>query len=158
MVFLESAYIPLLVAHLVATGVLLGSMTHNLVHVTGYLRGRFAAKGREKRHTCIMWWAYLATYGIGALIYPAFRVHMRHEYLDKNLPWATGIFEVKEHWGAIALAVLLAYCAMRRAFDPEEERAKLVWGYAPLCVLLNVIVWWKTVVGGLLTMFRGYWQ
>jgi hypothetical protein len=157
MVFLETAYRPLVIAHLVATGVLLGTMTHNLVHVAGYVRGRFGPKRREERHTGYMLWSYAVVYGIGALVYPAFRVHMRHEYLDKSLPWATGIFEVKEHWGALALAMLAAYFCMRRAFDPEEERAKL-WVYAPFCVLVNAIVWWKAIVGGLLTMLRGYWQ
>lgn len=157
MVFLESFYIPLLIAHLVATGVLLGSMTHNLVYVIGYLRGRFGPKRREARQAAIMWWSYAVTYGIGALIYPAFRVHARHEYLDANLPWATGLFEVKEHWGALAVALLCAYWAVRRSFDPEEDRARL-WVYVPWCFLLNAIIWYKTIIGGLLTILRGYWQ
>jgi hypothetical protein len=156
MVFLESFFMPLLLAHLVATGVLLGSMSHNLIGVTDYLRGRFRAKSREEWHTRIMLWAYAATYVIGALIYPAFRVHMRHEYLDARAPWATGVFEVKEHWGVLALAMLCAYYFLRKGFDPEVERPKL-WLYVPFCFILNVIVWYKAVIGCILTMLRGSW-
>ena len=51
------------------------------------------------------------------LIFPAFRIHVRHEYFDvaaNNLGWATGLFEAKEHWGAVLMALLLALYCLRR--------------------------------------------
>ncbi len=45
MVFLENYYEVLLLVHLFATFVLVGSMTHNLFIVVGYLRGKY---GRQK--------------------------------------------------------------------------------------------------------------
>jgi len=157
MVFLENLYQPLLLAHLLATFVLVGAMTHNLLIVAGYLRGRFGRQKLEWLYVRVSLWAYAIVYVIGALIYPAYRIHIRHEYFDPKLPWATGLFEVKEHWGAVGLAIFFAYYLLRRSFQPAEEKDKL-YLYVPLCVLLNVIVWYKVVVGCYLTILKGSWS
>lgn len=156
MVFLEDWYVPLLVAHLLVTFVLVGSMTHNLLCVIGYLRGKFHKEKLELFYAGVSLWAYAAVYLLGSLIYPAFRVRIRHDYLDPNLPWATGVFEVKEHWGALGLALFFAYYLLRRSFKPSEEKEKL-YLYVPLCLLLNAIVWYKVVIGCWLTSLKGSW-
>ena len=46
-IFLERFYIVLLLTHLIAAGVLAGSMTHNLLIVWRYLQGKFGRKKRE---------------------------------------------------------------------------------------------------------------
>jgi hypothetical protein len=102
-------------------------------------------------------WAYSIVYVIGVLIYPAYRIHLRHRYFDPELPWATGLFEVKEHWGAVGLAMFVVYYLLRRSFQPAEEKDKL-YLYVPLCLLLNVIVWYKVVVGCYLTLLKGSWS
>lgn len=155
-VFLESFYFVLLLVHLVATFILAGGMTHNLLCVAGYVRGRFGRQAVEKRYAWTFLWSYLVVYLTGALIYPAYRIYIRHHYFDPELPWATGLFEVKEHWGALGLAMLAVYYLLRRTFQPSEDRAKL-WLYVPLCFLLNLIVWYKVIVGGYLTMLKGSW-
>ena len=157
MVFLESFYSPLLLAHLLATFLLVGAMTHNLTIVISYLRGKFGQQKLEWLYVRVSLWAYAVVYLIGALIYPAYRVHMRYEYFDKNLPWATGLFEVKEHWGAVGLGMFFVYYLLRKNFQPSEERDKL-YLYVPLCALLNVIVWYKVVVGCYLTLLKGSWS
>jgi len=157
MVFLENLYQPLLLAHLLATFVLVGAMTHNLLIVAGYLRGKFGRQKLEWLYVRVSLWAYTIVYVIGALIYPAYRIRIRHEYFDSKLPWATGLFEVKEHWGAVGLAMFFAYYLLRRSFQPAEEKDKL-YLYVPLCVLLNVIVWYKVVVGCYLTILKGSWS
>ena len=73
---------------------------------------------------------------------------------DDKAPWATGLFEVKEHWGALGLAFLVVYYVLRRSFEPDEEKHKL-WFYVPLCLLLNVILWYKVVVGCYLALLKG---
>jgi hypothetical protein len=156
MVFLENWYQPLLLLHLFATFVLVGSMTHNMFCVVGYLRGRFGRQNLELRYAKWSFWSYLLVYIIGALIYPAYRIHIRAYHFDPNLPWATGLFEVKEHWGALALALLLVYYLLRRSFKPGEERAKLFL-YIPLCFILNIILWYKVVIGCYLTLLKGSW-
>ena len=157
MVFLESFYSPLLLAHLLATFLLVGAMTHNLIIVISYLRGKFGRQKLDWLYVRVSLWAYAVVYLIGALIYPAYRVHMRYEYFDKELPWATGLFEVKEHWGAVGLGMFFVYYLLRKSFQPSEEKDKL-YLYVPLCVLLNVIVWYKVVVGCYLTLLKGSWS
>ncbi len=157
MVFLENFYRPLLLAHLLATFLLVGAMTHNLVIVIGYLRGKFGRQKLEWIYVRVSLWAYVIVYAIGALIYPAYRIYIRHDYFDPKLPWATGLFEVKEHWGAVGLAMFFVYYLLRKSFQPSEETDKL-YLYVPLCVLLNLIVWYKVVVGCYLTILKGSWS
>jgi len=156
MVFLESAYSFLLLVHLFVTFVLVGSMTHGLLIVISYLRGKFNRQKLEWLYVSVSLWSYVIVYVIGALIYPAYRIHIRHHYFDPQLPWATSLFEVKEHWGAVGLAMFFVLCLLRKNLRPAEEKDKL-WLYVPLCFLLNVIVWYKVVVGCYLTVLKGSW-
>jgi hypothetical protein len=156
MVFLEKYYIFLLLLHLIITLVLIGAMSHNLLIVIGYLRGKFNKRKLEWLYVKVSLWAYAIVYVVGAVIYPAFRVYIRGECFDKQIPWATGLFEVKEHWGAMGLAFFFAYYFLRKNFDPKEEKEKLFM-YVPLCLLLNIIVWYKTIVGCFLTILKGSW-
>ena len=156
MVFLENYYEILLLVHLFATFVLIGSMTHNLLIVVGYVRGKFGRQKLEWLYVRVSLWTYIIVYVIGALIYPAYRIYIRHHYFDPQLPWATGLFEVKEHWGAVGLAMFFVYYFLRKSFQPAEEKDKLFL-YIPLCFLLNLILWYKVIVGCYLTLLKGSW-
>lgn len=156
MVFLENYYEILLLVHLFATFVLVGSMTHNLLIVIGYVRGKFGRQKLEWFYVRVSLWAYTIVYVIGMLIYPAYGAHIRHQYFDPQLPWATGLFEVKEHWGAVGLAMFFVYYFLRKSFQPAQEKDKLFL-YVPLCLLLNVILWYKVVIGCYLTLLKGSW-
>jgi hypothetical protein len=129
-------------------------MTHNLLVVFGYLRGKFGRQKLELRYARWSLWSYTFVYVVGALIYPAFRVYIRGEFFDPQFPWATGLFEVKEHWGAMGLAMFFVYYYLRKSFKPSEEKQKLFL-YAPLCLLLNIILWYKTIVGCYLSLMKG---
>lgn len=153
MVFLEDYYEILILAHLFVTFLLVGSLTHNLFVVAGYLRGKFGRKKMELRYLKYSFWSYLIIYIFGALAYPAFRVYVRGVF-DPELPWATGLFEVKEHWGVLALAMITVLYLLRRTFEPDQEKEKL-WLYAGLCFIINIIVWYKVVVGALLSLLKG---
>ena len=155
MVFLENFYAILLLAHLFTTFVLVGSMTHNLLCVVGYLRGRFGRARLEWFYARVSFWTYVVTYVFGVLIYPAFRVYIRGDF-DAQIPWATGLFEVKEHWGAIGLGLFFVYYFLRKNFEPDKEKEKLFL-YVPLCFLLNIILWYKVVVGCYLSLLKGSW-
>ena len=156
MVFMENFYEFFLLAHLFATFVLVGSMTHNLLCVIGYLRGRFRRQRLELLYAKVAFWTYIIVYVLGALIYPAFRVYIRGNYFDPQIPWATGLFEVKEHWGAVGLALFFVYYFLRRNFQPDNEKEKLFL-YVPLCFLLNLILWYKVIVGCYLSLLKGSW-
>ncbi len=154
-VFLQDYYNLLVLLHLLVTFVLVGAMTHNLlIVVRGYTRAKFGRKKLEFYYVKIALWSYIIVYAFGALAYPAFRINTRAALFDKTFPWATGLFEVKEHWGALGLAFFVAYYLLRRSFEPDQQRHKL-WFYIPLCILLNVVLWYKTIVGCYLALLKG---
>ncbi len=154
MVFLENWYTPLLLAHLFVTFVLVGAMTHQLLVFPRYARGQFGKAKQEHRYLKVGFWSYVIVYVVGSIIYPAFRVHIRGALFDASLPWATGLFEVKEHWGAVGLAFFVVCMVLRKGFEPKEDSRPL-YLYVPLMVLLNVIVWYKVVVGCYLSLLKG---
>jgi len=121
-VFLEEYYNLLVVAHLLATIVLVGAMTHNLLIVLKYVWGKFGRKKLEYFYVKVSLWAYVVVYALGTLAYPAFSINTRMRLFDDKAPWATGLFEVKEHWGALGLAFLVVYYVLRRSFEPDEEK------------------------------------
>lgn len=157
MVFLENLYAPLLLAHLFVTFALVGCMTHNLLIVIGYLRGKFGRQKLEWFYVRVSLWMYGIVYLFGALIYPAYRIHMRQDYFEPHLGWANGLFEVKEHWATMGLGMFFVYYLLRRSFQPSEEKDKL-YLYVPLCLLLNVIVWYTVFAGCYLTLLKGSWS
>ncbi len=153
MVFLEPFRKYLLFFHLVSTGVLLGALTHGLIVLVGYWRGKFSKRNLERLYVKVGFWAYVCVFVFGALVYPTFRVRVRYEYFDESLPWATGLFEVREHWAAIGLALFIALLFFRKHFNPEQERPKLFL-YTALFSLIYLIVWYCTVFGYYLTTLR----
>ena len=155
MVFLEKYYALLLMAHLLVTFVLVGSVTHNLIVVGGYLRGKFARQKLELRYARVGFWSYVIVYITGALVYPAFRVYIRGELFDP-MRWPTGLFEVKEHWGAVGLAMFGVYYFLRKSFQPDQEKQKL-WLHVPLCIMINIVVWYKVIAGCYLSNLKGSW-
>ncbi|MHC4173951.1 MAG: hypothetical protein ACYS9C_08665 [Planctomycetota bacterium] len=157
MVFLENYYEILLLVHLFATFVLVGSMTHNLLIVIGYVRGKFGRQKLEWLYVKVSLWAYAIVYVLGVLIYPAWGTRIRYPYFDQQMPWATGLFEVKEHWGAVGLVMLFTFYFLRKSFRPVEEKEKLFL-YVPLCLLLNVVLWYKVIIGCYLALLKGTWQ
>ncbi len=156
-VFCEGMYEVLLLSHLIATFALIGAASHNLWCVLRYVRGRFVRQATELRFMKLAMVSYVFVYFFGVFIYPAFRVYIRGEYFDEFLHWAPGLFEVKEHWAAIGLALFVVVYLLRRSFEPEREREKLFL-YVPLCVIVNVIAWYTTLAGAYLTLVKGTLQ
>ena len=125
----------LLFLHLGAAVVALASSVHLLSRMVRAIRGQFVAQ--SQLHARILAFSYTAAVVLGGLIYPTFRVRVRHDYLDAALPWATGLFEVKELLGTVALLPALAVWAMSRAIDfrSREQRP-----YALVCIGFTVYV------------------
>lgn len=140
-----------LIAHLLTGLLVLGALTHHLVIIA---RGRTAARPRATRR--LAFWAtlgYLLSFAWGVLVYPSFRYYVRHLYLDDALPWATGLFEIKEHALAIGLAVLPAYYASSRSvkdLDAKDRRFHVL-----SVLVLNGLVWYGFIVGAVVVNMRG---
>lgn len=119
--FLENIASILLVLHLLAvlgTIILLIAGASYLVFasdknwITGVKASLYGAYG------------YIVSFVIGLLIYPVFRVDVRAADFDKLKPWATGIFEIKEHIGAIALFAAIAIIVLASSTDEKSDNSR----------------------------------
>lgn len=153
-VFLYGARRVLIVLHTAAAVVLLGSATHHALLMRHYLRGRFNHSALEKKYARVLAVAYAATFAIGALLYPTYRVHVRGYFLDRMAPVYARLFDVKETWASLALFVALGLGALSFAWRPREEP----W-IAPIVAVMSfvvcAVVWLDAVIGILVTSVRG---
>ena len=75
---------------------------------------------RLRTHATVLGATYAAAYFLGALIYPTFRVRVRAALLDSHYPWATGLFEIKEHAASLVFIPVLAIVVLSRLLDPKR--------------------------------------
>ncbi|MCC6155810.1 MAG: hypothetical protein IT367_18730 [Candidatus Hydrogenedentes bacterium] len=135
----ESISKALLFLHLAAAFFALGSCVHLLTRFTHALRGAYFPQ--VKLHARILAISYTLVFVLGGLIYPTFRIRVRHDYLDAALPWATGLFEIKELGASIALIPAIGVWLLVRSIDfkaPEHRPyifACMVFAGAVLAVL-----------------------
>src|SRR5262245_4729224 len=106
MIVFESIGRLLVVLHAAAAIVLIGAATHHLLIVIGYWRGVY--KERLARvYGATMLVAYIITFVLGALAYPTFRYYVRALYMDRHAPWSSNLFDIKEHFAAIGLPLVV---------------------------------------------------
>jgi hypothetical protein len=182
--FAEGSAQWLLIVHLVLAGALVASATHLVIWMRGFWQGRFIKLRATRRFAVITLSLYLATFLIGNIIYPIYKVRVRAEYFDQpsqvvddyrsrleargvplqdaqppdHLPRDTAKiarwFDVKEHWIALGLALSAGLCALLFAWDPKRD------GGAPgsIAFMLAVgaagSVWFGAIVGALVTSYR----
>ena len=98
--------------------------------------------------------AYLLSFILGLLIYPVFRIRVRAEYFDPQLPWLTGLFEIKEYLGAIGLFIAFVLLAYYYFFKIEESEKPIKQSFINLVFVLFLITLFKAVVGIILGFYR----
>lgn len=153
----RSMDIALLIFHGLAGVALLGAITHQLASAVRARPARSAAfldryMGVNQRVFAIaVVLLYLAGVTLGAIIYPSYRLNVRVPFEQMSLGWAVGLFEVKEHFGGIGLALLPAYAWLWRADQAESHRIDRM----VITALLAFIVWWDFLVGHVLNNIRG---
>lgn len=132
MVFLENFYSVLLLAHLFATFVLVGSMTHNLLCVFDYLRGKFGRQKLEWLYVKVSLWSYVVVYIIGALIYPAYRIHIRQEYFDPSYHGLRGSLRSRSTGGLWVWTCFLCiiFCVEVSSLPKKRENCSSTYPYA----------------------------
>ncbi len=144
----------LLLLHGLSAVLLLGAVTHQVLALWWSARGQRSEWWHSlravhpERYVQAVVVLFCVTSLLGAVNYIHFRAITRAQYLDVYAPWATGIFEVKEHVAAIGLALLPAYWAVWHA------RAGLAARRA-LTTFLAAAVWWNFLVGHIVNNVRG---
>ena len=155
-IFLESGAKWLLGLHLVAAACVGGSAVHLAIRVWGYLRGRFVKVGHEKLYAHILAVSYAVCFGLGAAVYPTFRVRVRAEYFEPHLAWATGLFEAKEHLATIGAAAVVGVWVLSRAMarPGAEEDRRLLPLYAGLLAVVLLVTAFNIWSGWYLTTLK----
>lgn len=80
--FAEEWATSLLVLHTVLAAALVAASTHLVVWMRGYLRGRYTRHRAIRRFALYSAVLFLATFIVGNVIYPTYKVRVRAQYLD----------------------------------------------------------------------------
>lgn len=147
----------LLILHGLAGVALLGALTHQAVAMLRDRRapaatfaGRYAAV-RHEAFTGPIVLLYAAVIGLGAFIYPDYRLDVRIPFEEMALGWAIGLFEVKEHLGGIGLGMLPMYAWLHRPAVAAERRTDRV----AVTLVLAFVAWFDFLTGHVLNNLRG---
>ena len=151
-------WIALLIVHGLLAVALLGAITHQAMAVLWPVRAhagtfvtRFRAVPSTSYVTAIVV-LYLVTMLLGAIIYTHYTITSRIAIIQLQLWKPYGLFEIKEHFAALGLAILPAYWYFWRVPNaPGATRARAV-----LTALLAVIVWWNFLIGHIINNLRGF--
>jgi hypothetical protein len=151
-------WIALLIVHGLLAVALLGAITHQAVAVWWPVRAtastfvtKFRAVPSTSYVTAIVV-LYLLTVLLGAMIYTHYTISARISIIQLQLWKPYGLFEIKEHFAALGLAVLPAYWYFWRVPNaPGATQAR-----AMLTSILTVIVWWNFLVGHIINNLRGF--
>jgi hypothetical protein len=147
----------LLILHVLVSVALMGAVTHQAFSVArkpklgpqGFI-SRFQSVNSMTFTNAIVV-LYVANSVLGGLVYPRYRVDVRPILEDLQLRGANGLFEIKEHFAAVALGVLPAFWLVwRTPLNPELQAARkyLTW-------MIAFTVWWNFIVGELLNNIKG---
>ena len=156
MILFESVARPLLFLHLIAAACVAGSAIHLAIRVNGYIRGKAIKIAHERLYARLLVISYVACFLLGAAIYPTFRIRVRHDYFDQAMPWATALFEVKEHLATVGLlAAIGAWMISREMPHPADDDCRnLLKLYGGLIVIVLLIVGFNIWSGWYLTILK----
>ena len=147
----------LLLFHGLLAIALIGTVTHQgvasvraLNHAPEGFVGHYAAVNPGMFVNAVIV-TYVATFILGSVIYPAYRLDVRIALAEMQLGWGIGLFELKEHWAALGLGLLPLYNHLWKHPSPDTQGR----GRATVTLILAVIVWFNLLVGHVLNNFRG---
>jgi hypothetical protein len=148
----------LVIIHGLVAIALLGAITHQTLATwapAGARPGSFFARFRAVPSVSFagaIVVLYTVSAILGAIVYLDFRVDIT-PVLQNSGHWQTlGLFDIKEHFVAIGLAVLPAYWVCWRQPSAEE----LARTRAALTLILALIVWWSFLVGHVTNNIMGF--
>lgn len=155
----------LLIVHGLLAMALVGALTHQALaacwpvrqaapHATSGIVTKFrGVSGPAYTNAVVV--LFIATFALGSLIYPSYRLGVRNYLQSFRLLTPEGAFEVKEHFVSIGLGLLPVYWLLWRkspdgwAADRWQRVRDIV------TALLAVVVWLSFLVGHVLNNIRG---
>jgi hypothetical protein len=149
--------IALLIVHGLLAVALLGALTHQsfaVVRPSSSGKRSFFDRFRSVNtptFTNAIILLYLVTALGGGLLYPEYRLFVRTTLEDLQLRAANGVFEMKEHFVAVALGLLPAYAFVwRTPLNPSYDTARraVTW-------MLATVAWWSFLAGHVLNNIKG---
>jgi len=154
-IFLEPIAKPLLILHAALAVALLGSVVHLGWESVYYLLGRPRSPRLAVIHSRVGFVLYASQFLLGILIYPTYRVRVRHDVFDVRMPWASNLFDTKEMFAAFGLAAFAALFVLSFVVRPREE-ADRAWlpALGSLGVLVAAITIYSALAGWILVSHR----
>ena len=145
-----------LIVHGICAMFLVGAITHQALGVFWPRRpgqSGFVARMRVANSsgyvTAIMV-LYVITFLLGSYIYPIYRVFVRPPMQDLQLTYAIGLFEVKENFAAIVLAMLPSYWYFWRKAPEFPVTRKAI------TAIMFATIWYNFIAGHILNNVRGF--
>jgi hypothetical protein len=138
----------LLVLHALTAMALLGASTHLVVVKVLRWRGR-PRERLEQTYARLIPPLFVAAFALGLAMYPQFRVAVRAHFLDAQQPWASNLFDFKEHLMALGLPMALGLFFLARKGEAVRPLTDL------FAVTLWLMVLWSAVSGLVITRVRG---
>lgn len=144
----ESLARELVLAHGLLAIVVSGSVGHLGVLGALRLRGRDVPAARVLLHARVALAGFVLVFLLGLLAYPHYRYAVRGLVLDRDAPWASNLFDVKENLAAFTLPLLLVVIAM----EQEQSSPRLS---ALIGVTLALATGFVVAAGLLVTLVHG---
>ena len=152
-IFLEPYARFFVLLHALGAIALVGALTHGSVFL--HLSQKRAREGNLKRAARfwpILWTALLWTLATGSLAYPTYRIRTRADYLEGRFPLPVQLFDLKENYAAVVLALLCACWVLWKLPSESLPRTLLHNSLFHLATLLS----WTAGLSGLwVVLHRG---
>ena len=145
-VFLASVRDVVLSIHGALAVLLLAVTSAHALEATRLARGRFLRVGLERRLAKAVSLVYPATFIVGALAYPAYRVHVRAAWLEAQSLGIAELFDVKECYAALALVLALGLGPVSARLREGDARA-LFRVHAGASLVVCLVVWFDAIAG-----------
>jgi hypothetical protein len=147
----------LLIVHGILAVFLLGAITHQAIGVawpvtkrgSGFFYAVRGVNGMNYTNTVVV--LFLATFALGCVIYPVYRVNVRTVLQEYRFFKPEGMFEMKEHLLALSLALMPAYWLFWHRASDANRLARAV-----TTCLIAVAVWWSFLTGHIINNIRGF--
>ncbi|HEV8022471.1 MAG TPA: hypothetical protein VGP41_14445 [Candidatus Lustribacter sp.] len=155
------------IVHLLLAITLLGALTHQTLSLLWPFRSVVSAGGgspappsigqayrgvRVTLYTNAIIVLYVLTAFVGALMYGPYRLSILPFFYGHGLKLFGGIFELKEHFVVIGLALLPVYWMLWKKVPLNEQ---VSWR-AAVTTILAAFVWYSFLVGHVLNNLKGF--